>query len=71
MNCQEDLFFLNKFTYNKGNISRGIQEICPHCQRKITDNIFRVTGYYGHVNNWSPGKVREYGERHRYRVEYR
>ncbi|WP_321429449.1 anaerobic ribonucleoside-triphosphate reductase [uncultured Methanolobus sp.] len=54
-----------------GHNSRGIQEKCPHCQAKIVDHISRVTGYYGHVNNWNPGKVMEYKERHRYRIQCR
>ena len=52
-----------------GHVSRGIQERCPQCQAKITDHISRITGYYGHVNNWNPGKIKEYEERHRYRME--
>jgi ribonucleoside-triphosphate reductase len=52
-----------------GHSSRGIQERCPHCQAEIVDHISRVTGYYGHVNNWNPGKVMEYKERHRYRMD--
>ncbi|WP_340819198.1 anaerobic ribonucleoside-triphosphate reductase [Methanolobus sp. WCC4] len=52
-----------------GHSSRGSQEICPHCQREIVDHISRVTGYYGHVNNWNPGKIKEYEERHRYRLD--
>ncbi|SFM41628.1 anaerobic ribonucleoside-triphosphate reductase [Methanolobus profundi] len=54
---------------SKGHSSRGIQEICPHCQSEIIDHISRVTGYYGHVNNWNPGKIKEYQERHRYTID--
>ncbi|MEZ5334626.1 MAG: anaerobic ribonucleoside-triphosphate reductase [Methanolobus sp.] len=52
-----------------GHSSRGLQEECPQCHGKIVDHISRVTGYYGHVNNWNPGKISEYEERHRYRMD--
>ncbi len=56
---------------SNGHSSKGIQESCPQCQAEIVDHISRVTGYYGHVNNWNPGKIKEYEERHRYRMECR
>jgi ribonucleoside-triphosphate reductase len=56
---------------SNSHISRGIQQTCPQCQSEIIDHISRVTGYYGHVNNWNPGKVKEYEERHRYMLDCR
>jgi ribonucleoside-triphosphate reductase len=49
-----------------GHTTRGKKERCSICGEKIADHISRVTGYYGRVSNWNPGKVREYEERHRY-----
>jgi ribonucleoside-triphosphate reductase len=53
---------------DKGHTSRAVNEICPLCSSPVTDHISRVTGYYGHVNQWTPGKKAEYAQRHRYRM---
>ncbi|MDW7730984.1 MAG: anaerobic ribonucleoside-triphosphate reductase, partial [Methanolobus sp.] len=39
---------------------------CSVCGENVVDHISRVTGYYGHVSNWNPGKRMEYEQRHRY-----
>lgn len=52
-----------------GHTSRGFNELCPMCSSPVTDHISRVTGYYGHVNRWNPGKKAEYFQRHRYRMQ--
>lgn len=54
---------------DKGHTSRGINEVCPLCSSPVNDHISRVTGYYGHVNQWNPGKKAEYAQRHRYRMQ--
>lgn len=51
-----------------GHTSRGVNELCPMCSSPVIDHISRVTGYYGHVNQWNPGKKAEYVQRHRYRM---
>lgn len=51
---------------DKGHTSRGVNEMCPMCSGPVTDHISRVTGYYGHVKHWNPGKKAEYAQRHRY-----
>ncbi|MBN2488960.1 MAG: anaerobic ribonucleoside-triphosphate reductase [Methanosarcinaceae archaeon] len=53
-----------------GHPSRGMNERCPTCGDEVVDHISRVTGYFGHVNQWNPGKQKEYEERHRYRIEF-
>ena len=49
-----------------GHTTRGKRERCLLCGEKVADHISRVTGYYGHVSNWNPGKRMEYEQRHRY-----
>jgi ribonucleoside-triphosphate reductase len=51
-----------------GHTSRGVSELCPMCASPVIDHISRVTGYYGHVKQWNPGKKAEYAQRHRYRM---
>lgn len=51
----------------KGHTTRGKNELCPLCGDKVTDHISRITGYYGRVSSWNPGKRREYEDRHRYK----
>lgn len=51
-----------------GHTYRGVSELCPMCASPVIDHISRVTGYYGHVNQWNPGKKAEYAQRHRYRM---
>ncbi|MFA0821808.1 MAG: anaerobic ribonucleoside-triphosphate reductase [Methanomethylovorans sp.] len=51
-----------------GHTSRGVSELCPMCASPVIDHMSRVTGYYGHVNQWNPGKKAEYAQRHRYRM---
>ncbi|MGB3908389.1 MAG: anaerobic ribonucleoside-triphosphate reductase [Methanomethylovorans sp.] len=53
---------------DKGHTSRGVNEICPLCSGPVTDHISRITGYYGRVNQWNPGKQAEYAQRYRYRM---
>ena len=36
------------------------------CGNGIADHISRVTGHFGHVNQWNPDKQKEYGERGQY-----
>ncbi|WP_406656485.1 anaerobic ribonucleoside-triphosphate reductase [Methanolobus sp. ZRKC2] len=49
-----------------GHTTHGKMEKCSLCGENVVDHISRVTGYYGHVSNWNPGKRMEYEERHRY-----
>jgi ribonucleoside-triphosphate reductase len=48
------------------HVSRGINLECPVCNGPAVDHVSRVTGYFGHVEQWNPGKQKEYEERHRY-----
>ncbi|WP_406659911.1 anaerobic ribonucleoside-triphosphate reductase [Methanolobus sp. ZRKC3] len=54
----------------RGHTSHGKNEKCPLCSERIIDHISRVTGYYGHVSNWNPGKRKEFEERHRYNIDF-
>ncbi len=46
--------------------SRGKNKKCPVCGAPIEDYVSRVTGFYGHVKQWNPGKQKEYEDRVRY-----
>lgn len=48
------------------HVSRGMKLKCPVCNGPAVDHVSRVTGYFGHVKQWNPGKQKEYEERHRY-----
>jgi len=48
------------------HVSRGMNLKCPVCNEPAVDHVSRVTGYFGHVKQWNPGKQKEYEERHRY-----
>uniref|UniRef100_UPI0014369622 anaerobic ribonucleoside-triphosphate reductase n=1 Tax=Methanolobus halotolerans TaxID=2052935 RepID=UPI0014369622 len=41
-------------------------EKCLLCGDRVVDRISRITGYYGHVSSWNPGKPMEYKQHHRY-----
>lgn len=53
-----------------GHTSKGVSDLCPVCSDEIVDHISRVTGYFGHVSQWNPGKQKEYEERRRYRLDF-
>ncbi|AKB84384.1 anaerobic ribonucleoside-triphosphate reductase [Methanococcoides methylutens] len=50
------------------HVSRGMNLKCPICNKPAIDHVSRVTGYFGHVKQWNPGKQKEYEERHRYNL---
>ncbi|KGK99257.1 response regulator SirA [Methanococcoides methylutens] len=50
------------------HVSRGMNLVCPICNKPAIDHVSRVTGYFGHVKQWNPGKQKEYEERHRYNL---
>ncbi|NPE29626.1 anaerobic ribonucleoside-triphosphate reductase [Methanococcoides sp. SA1] len=51
------------------HVSRGMNLECPVCNGPAVDHVSRVTGYFGHVKQWNPGKQKEYEERHRYIIQ--
>jgi ribonucleoside-triphosphate reductase len=48
--------------------SRGLRDICPHCQSHAVDHITRVTGYFTKVSGWNKGKKGELKDRYRSKI---
>jgi len=48
-----------------GKITRGLRDVCPHCQSDNIEGITRITGYFSRITGWNKGKTGELKDRYR------
>jgi anaerobic ribonucleoside-triphosphate reductase len=48
-----------------GATSRGLMQICPHCESTEVDGLARITRYMSRVSGWNRGKRAELRDRNR------